>query len=445
MPSSDASAPVVPDAIYAETVAALFARQPSRMVPDLERIQTLSELLGRPDQAYPSIHITGTNGKTSISALITKLLSALGLTAGTYTSPHLQDVRERIRIAGEPISQAAFVNALDELAPYLGEVDARHPERLTFFEVLTALAFSSFADAPVDVGVFEVGMGGTWDATNLVRGDVAVIGRVAKDHPELGSTPVEIAHEKAGIIKEGSVVVSATQLPEVADIIAARASDVGARLVVVGRDFGVDRSRAVGGQLLELRGVADHHSDVLLPLHGAHQAENAAVALAAVEAFLGFAGGLDTQVVQEAFAAVHVPGRLEVIPRLKQAPVLLDGAHNPAGIGAFAKAIVDEFGFRNRVVILGVLGDKDIDSMVGSVLGAADHLIITQPPSARAATTEQVAKIARAMGAVVEEAPDVQTALERATGVAGEEDVIAVTGSLYTVGAARDALGLDVA
>ncbi|MEX0658759.1 MAG: folylpolyglutamate synthase/dihydrofolate synthase family protein [Egibacteraceae bacterium] len=431
---------------YEAAVARLFARQPTRMVPDLDRMATLVELLGRPDQAVPAIQITGTNGKTSIAAMVTSLLGALGLSAGTFTSPHLQDLRERIRVAGEPISRVDVAEALDYLEPFLAEVDTRHPDRTTFFEVLTALAMATFADRPVDVGVYEVGMGGRWDATNLVRGEVAVLARVSVDHPELGSDAPAVAQEKVGIIKDGAVVVSGPQEPEVADIVAGAAERAGGRLVVAGRDFGVgSRELAVGGQQLDLRGVTGAVTGVYLPLHGVHQADNAACALAAVEGFLGFAGGLDPEVVREGFAAVRSPGRLEVVRRTDASTVVLDGAHNPAGARALATALHEEFAFRHRVVVLGVLGDKDVEGIVDALLPVADHLVLTAPPSSRAAPADRLTKAVGRRTATVEVADDVATALELASGLAGEEDAVVVTGSLYTVGAARAALGLGVA
>ena len=429
---------------YDDVVRELFARQPHRMVPDLDRIRTLTELLGRPDQGFPAIQVTGTNGKTTVSLMISALLGALGLSAGTYTSPHLQDVRERIRVAGEPISREEVVQGLAYLEPFLAETDSRHPDPVTFFEVLTALSFEHFADKPVDVGVYEVGMGGAWDATNLVRGEVAVINRISLDHLELGSTVEAIAREKAGIVKDGAVVVSAEQEDEAEDVIAAAAEQHGARLVVMGRDFDiVERGLAVGGQYLTLRGVTGEIDEVYLPLHGAHQARNAALALAAVEGFLGFAGGLDPEVVREGFAAVRSPGRIEVIRRGAWAPVVLDGAHNPAGAATLAETLRAEFGYRSRVFVLGVLGDKDVEGIVEALLPMADHVVVTEPPSGRAAPADRIAKVLQAAGTTFETAPDVATALELASGVAGEEDAVVVTGSLYMVGAARDALGLE--
>ncbi|MPZ87804.1 MAG: dihydrofolate synthase [Nitriliruptorales bacterium] len=431
------------EAAYAAAVAELNARQPSRMVPDLDRITTLAELLGRPERSYPSVQVTGTNGKTTTVAMISGLFGALGLVAGSYISPHLQDVRERIRIAMEPIPGAELAQRLAELAPFLVEVDARHPERVTYFEALTALAFTHFADAPVEVGVFEVGMGGRWDATNLVRGEVAVLTPISLDHPELGSVVEEIAGEKAGIIKDGAVVVSAAQQPDPARTIEQAAQRHGGQLVVAGRDFSVlQRRKAVGGQQLDLRGVTGEFAEVYLPLHGAHQATNAACALAAVEGFLGFAGGLDPEVVREGFAAVRAPGRLEVIQRDGAPTVVLDGAHNPGGARALASALREEFAFLRRLLVIGVLGDKDIDGIIAELAPLADHVVVTEPPSTRAADPDDVAKAVQGRGIAFEVADDVAEALERAQEEAAPGDGVIVTGSLYTVGAARDALGL---
>ena len=428
-----------------EIVARLYARQPGRMVPDLDRITLLAELLGRPDQAYPSIQVTGTNGKGSIGAMVTALLGALGLKAGTYSSPHLQDVRERIRVAGEPIAVSDFTEALGALQPYLAEIDARTEQAVSFFEVLTALAFAWFADAPVDVGVFEVGMGGTWDATNLVRGEVAALGTIGVDHPELGDTPEKVAREKLGICKPGAVIVSGQQADEVQPLVVERAQQVDGRLVQLGSDFAVTkRELAVGGQLVTLQGVTGEVRDVYVPLHGRHQADNAAIALAAVEGFLGFAGGLDADVIRNGFAAVRMPGRLEVVRRTDRSPVILDGAHNPLGAAALAEALVSEFAVRNRVVVMAMLGDKDVETVMGLLAPAIDHLVVTRVGNARTADPDRLAAAARDHGLTCETASDMEHALELASGLATAEDAVIVTGSLYAVGEARDLLGLPV-
>ena len=431
---------------YDAAIDQLFARQPNRMIPDLDRMRDLCDLLGHPEQAYPVIHVTGTNGKTTTTAMIAALLASLGLSAGSYTSPHLQDVRERIRVAGEPVDRERVTSGLAYLQPFLERVDATHPEPVTFFEVLTVLALTHFGDAPVDVAVMEVGMGGRWDATNVVNGQVAVLTDISLDHPELGSEVATVAGEKAGIIKPAAAVVSAAQPDEAMAVIEQAATEAGGRLVVAGRDFGVlDRRTAVGGQHLHLHGVTGDVPDIYLPLHGLHQAANAAYALVAVEAFLGFAGGIDPDVIRAGFAAVRSPGRLEVVRFDDAAPVLLDGAHNAAGIASLAIALANEFAFRNRVVVLGILGDKDLDAMVENLRPIADHVVVTQPPSERAAPADQLEKIVRAAGISVEVADTVAEALDSARGVAADTDAVVVTGSLYTVGAARSALGLEPA
>jgi len=438
--------PTSTDAAYEAAVRELFARQPNRMIPDLDRITALCDLLGHPEQAYPAIHVTGTNGKTTTVAMISALLGSLGLSAGSYTSPHLQDVRERIRVAGEPVDRDVMAAGLDYLVPFLEHVDADHPEPVTFFEVLTALAFSHFADAPVDVGIFEVGMGGRWDATNVVSAPVAVLTDISLDHPELGSVVETVAAEKAGIVKPGATVVSAAQPDPAMEVVATAARKADGRLVVAGRDFGVlDRQTAVGGQVLTLQGVTAEVSDVFVPLHGLHQAANAAYALAAVEGFFGFAGGIDPDVIREGFAAVRAPGRLEVIRAEDTAPVILDGAHNAAGARALATALATEFAFRHRVFVLGILADKDLEAMVAALLPVAHHIVVTRAPSERGAPADRLAKIVSAAGHSVEEAGDVAEALELATGLAGDTDAVVVTGSLYTVGAARTALGFEPA
>jgi dihydrofolate synthase/folylpolyglutamate synthase len=438
--------PDLTDKAYDAAVAALFARQPNRMVPDLDRIRALCDLLGHPEQAYPAVHITGTNGKTTTSAMVSALFGAMGLSAGTYTSPHLQDVRERIRVAGEPVSRETVAAGLAYLQPFLERVDSEHPDPVTFFEVLTALALVHFTDAPVDVAVIEVGMGGRWDATNVVDGQVAVLTDISLDHPVLGARLDAVAGEKSGIIKPGATTVSAAQPAEAMAVIEAAAAAADSRLVVAGRDFGVlERATAVGGQHLHLRGVTMEVEDVFLPLHGLHQSANAAYALVAIEAFFGFASEIDPDVIREGFAAVRSPGRLEVVRPPEGPPVVLDGAHNPAGARSLAVALANEFAFRNRVFVLGILGDKDIEAMITELQPVADHVVVVQPSSERAASVERLEKAVRAAGISVETAPTVAEGLEQARGVAGELDAVIVTGSLYTVGAARDALGLEPA
>ncbi len=428
---------------------ALMARGLGRMVPDLTRITELSGLLGDPQQAYPSVHVTGTNGKGSVVRLVAALCSAAGITAGTYTSPDLQTVRERLSLAGRPIGPTRFAEVYDEVAPLAELVDAHARERhgddadtVTYFELLTAMAGWWFADAPVDVGVFEVGMGGSWDATNLVRGDVAVLNVIDTDHPELGATPEEVAREKVGIIKPGAQVISAHQTPEVAAIIEDAVADAGATLWRLGEDLEVaSRAVAVGGQLVSLR-VGDRVvDDVLLPLYGAHQADNAALALGAFAALTDASfDAMDDEVVRHGLGAAQVPGRLEVVHR--DPTVVLDGAHNPHGARAAAAAMDEAFGFRELVLVAACLDGRDVEGILAPFQKLATHVIVTRAPSPRAAPLEQMQSAALAVwgdrGVVVEAAVDLTTALSLAETVAREGDGVLVVGSLTTAGAARE-------
>lgn len=328
----------------------LTARFPeSRPQPSLDRIRALVDLLGEPQRAYPVIHVTGTNGKTSTSRMIDTLLRAFNLRTGRYTSPHVESVTERISIDGEPISVARFVETYDDVAPYVRLVDAQQPVRMSYFEVLVGMAYAAFADAPVDVAVVEVGMGGAWDATNVADGQVAVVTPISLDHTHyLGDTTEQIAREKAGIIKPGTLAILAQQPLDAAQVLLRRAVEVDATVAREGLEFGVlRRDVAMGGQLLRLQGLGGVYDEVFLPLHGAHQAHNASCALAAVEAFFGGKQQLDADVVRQAFATVTSPGRLEVVRR--GPTVLLDAAHNPAGARATAEALTEAFTFTRLV------------------------------------------------------------------------------------------------
>ncbi|HET7517597.1 MAG TPA: cyanophycin synthetase, partial [Actinomycetes bacterium] len=347
-----------------------------------------------------------------------------------------------------------FAETWAYLRPFLAEVDRASDQPVTFYEALTALAFLWFAELPVDAQVVEVGMGGTWDATNLVNGEVAIINRVALDHPELGGTPAAVASEKAGIIKRGATVVSHAQDDDVLAVIAERAAGLDARLLVAERDFGVERRRqAVGGQLLDLRTPSGTFTDVLVPLHGRHQADNAAGALVAVEAFLGAHEGawgpgtdapaserrhLDHDTVRAGFAAVTSPGRLEVMSR--QPLVLLDGAHNPAGARALAAALLEEFVVDRRTLVVACLADKDIQGILRELAPATGRLVVTANRNPRAAPAERLRKEAEILGLHAEVAPDVATAVRRAIDGTAETEAVVVTGSLHTVGEARDLL-----
>ncbi len=428
---------------------ALEARYPTRMVPDLDRIVDLLDLLGDPHRAYPSIHLTGTNGKTSTARMVDGLLRELGVRTGRHTSPHLESVTERICIDGEPLPPARFAAVYDEVAPFAELVDGRHPDRVTFFELLTAMGFAAFADAPVDVAVVEVGLGGRWDATNVVQAPVAVVTPISLDHVGiLGSTIGEIAAEKAGIIYPGATVVSAPQPESAGVVLAARVAEVGASIVREGIDFGVrSRSVAVGGQLLELQGLAGSYPEVFLPLYGEHQASNAACALAAVEAFVGATerGPLDAEGVRAAFAAVRSPGRLEILRR--SPTVLIDGAHNPAGAAALAAALDDAFTFDRLVAVIAVLDDKDAAGLLEELEPVVSSVVVTTNSSPRAMSVEVLAGTAREVfgedrvevSARLDDAIDLAVAGAESQAAIGGAGVI-ITGSIVTVGEARHLL-----
>ncbi|MFC7545434.1 bifunctional folylpolyglutamate synthase/dihydrofolate synthase [Plantactinospora sp. GCM10030261] len=418
------------------------------MVFDLSRIQELLDLLGSPQRAYPSIHLTGTNGKTSTARMIDSLLRAFGLHTGRYTSPHLETVRERIGLDGEPVSEERFVATYREVAPLAALVDQRSDEPLTYFDMTTALAFAAFADAPVDIAVVEVGLGGAEDSTNVLNAGVAVITPIGLDHTEwLGDRIEDIALAKAGIIHAGATVVTAAQEEEAARPILERCAEVNATIAREGSEFGVlRRAVAVGGQVLSLQGLGGVYEEVFIPLHGAHQAQNAAVALAAVEAFLG-AGAkrqLDVATVREGFAATSSPGRLE---RVRSAPtILLDGAHNAQGMAATATALGEEFAFSRLVAVVAVLADKDAASMLELLEPVVDFVVVTRNSSPRAMPAEELGTIAGEIFGPdrVEIAPEMPDAIESAvanaeTEVEGELSGVGVvvTGSVVTVADAR--------
>jgi len=383
----------------------ILGRAPEHdLVPSLDRIAAVIGLLGDPQRSYPVVHVSGTNGKTSTTRLIERLLREHGLRTGRFTSPHLTDVRERISLDGAPLSREAFVAVYDEVLPYVDLVDAKSAEhggpRMTFFEVLVAMAYAAFADAPIDVAAVEVGMGGSWDATNVADGVVAVLTPIALDHERfLGRDLVSIATEKAGIIKPGAVAVLSRQPAPAAEVLLRRVAEVDATVAREGVEFGVLRHEvALGGQLLALQGLAGVYEEVFLPLHGSHQAGNAACALAAVEAFLGAragdagAGGLDPDLVRAAFADVDSPGRLEVVRR--HPTVLVDAAHNPAGAEALAEALAESFGFARLVGLVGVMADKDAEGILAALEPVLDEIVVTRSASPRAMPVADLAAIA---------------------------------------------------
>lgn len=442
------------ESVYAE----LLGRAPeNKMEPRLAPLFRAMEILGEPNKAFPIIHITGTNGKTSTARMIEAGLRAHGLSTGRYTSPHLSKVTERISIDGSPVPDDTFVRIWDEIRPYLDIVDkelvAEGQPRLTYFECLTILGFAVFADQPVNVAVMEVGLGGITDATNVGDGQVAVITPISLDHTDLlGDTTEDIAYEKAGIIKPGGFLVSAAQPVDAAQVLLEKAKDVQVPFRFEGVEFGVaSRTVAVGGQVVTIQGLAGRYEDLLLPLHGAHQAENAAVAVAALEAFLG--GGekeLDAEILQEAFASVTSPGRLEVV---RTAPtIIVDAAHNPEGIRVSAEAIHEAFTLTKLVVVVGVLKEKDAEEILRQLkesLGdLAAEYCFTQSNSPRAVPAEDLEELALDLGFGednVHVAAQLDDALEWAVERAESNDDLSggvlVTGSITLVAEARILLG----
>ncbi|MFI9813548.1 bifunctional tetrahydrofolate synthase/dihydrofolate synthase [Saccharothrix variisporea] len=425
----------------------------TKLEPSVDRIKALAEILGDPQTSYPVIHIGGTNGKTSTSRMVDALLTRVGLRTGRYTSPHLQLVTERINVDNAPISPERYVEVYRDVEPYIGIVDSRSEVPMSKFEVLTGMAFAAFADAPVDAAVIEVGMGGRWDATNIADGKIAVLCPIGLDHTEyLGDSLEGIAEEKAGIIKPGAVALLAEQDPAVERVLLQRVAEVDATVARQGSEFGVlQRDVAVGGQMLRLQGLGGVYDEIFLPLHGAHQAANAALALAAVEAFFGAGADrqLDIEAVREAFATVASPGRLE---RVRSAPtVLVDAAHNPHGARALAKALDEEFGFRKLVAVVGVMDDKDAVGILSELEPVVNEIVLTANSSPRAMDPDLLAGVAIPIFGedrmVVQ--PHLVDAIEEAVRLAEEDDDggvvsgggVVVTGSVVTAGEARALFG----
>ena len=408
-------------------------RSPAAAERRLDRIRALVGLAGDPQDSYPVLHLTGTNGKGSTARMLTALLVERGLSVGTYTSPHLQRVNERLAWNGAPIADDQLVEVVHAMAG----LETLLESRPTHFELLTAIALRWFADIAVDAAVVEVGLGGRWDATNVVDADVAVVTNVSLDHVEtIGPDLADIATEKAGIVKPGTTLVLGETEPALTPIFhSSDAKAVWERDV----DFGCSANQlAHGGRLLDLWTPGGRYEGVLVPAHGAFQGDNAAIALAAAQAF--FDAPLDPEVVVDAFAGVRLPGRLEVVAR---SPLcVLDGAHNPAGAQAATAAIAETFaGVSGRILVIGLLAGRDPTEMLGAMGAGECRLVITcPPPSPRALAPEEVADAAAAMDVDVEVADSVPEAVALALSLATPEEMVLVTGSLYVVGAARAAL-----
>jgi dihydrofolate synthase/folylpolyglutamate synthase len=436
---------------YRKVEAELNARGYTRMVFDLSRIEAVLDLLGSPQRAYPAIHLTGTNGKTSTARMIDSLVRAHGLRTGLYTSPHLSSVRERICIDGVPASEETFVEIYREVAPAAQFLDERDgsADTLTYFDLTTAMALAAFADAPVDVAVVEVGLGGAEDSTNVLQANTCVITPIGLDHMQwLGDTVSDIATAKAGIIYSGATVICAAQPDEAMRPIVERCVEVGATVAREGHEFGVlRRELAVGGQVLTIQGLGGVYEEVFVPLHGAHQAQNAALALAAVEAFMGAGAStrqLDPDVVREGFAMASSPGRLE---RVRMSPtILIDAAHNAHGMAATVTALQEEFSFSRLVAVLAVLADKDVAPILELLEPVVDVVVCTRNTSPRALSAESLAEIAAEVfgDQRVHVQPYLPDAIEAAvtlaeTEVEGELSGVGVliTGSVVTVADAR--------
>ena len=428
------------DAVY----SALLTRQGEQWVqPRVERTARLLAYLDDPQKTYRVVHVTGTNGKTSTSRIVESIVRAHGLRTGLFTSPHLERFTERVMVDGAPIDDGVVADAWDEIAPFVDLVDAELSASgdapLTFFELLTALAFVAFADAPVDVAVIEVGMGGSWDSTNTADGDVAVFAPIDLDHADrLGDTIAEIATVKSGIIKQGAAAVSAQQDATALEVLRAAAASREATLAVEGDAFGLTTQRlAVGGQQISVQGLAGTYDELYLPLYGAHQGHNAALAIAAVESLIGGAAqALAPDVVADGLAQVTSPGRLQL---LGVAPtVLVDSAHNPHGARALVQALGDSFDFDEWGVVLGAFGDKDVAGIVGTIAPAATHVFATAPDSERAADPDAIADLVEAAGGAVTVHRDLPEAAEaaRAWAAQGERRAVVIAGSVVLAGEA---------
>jgi dihydrofolate synthase/folylpolyglutamate synthase len=423
---------------------ALLARWPeTRIAPTLERISALTDILGSPQLTYPTIHIGGTNGKTTTSRMVDSLLFEMGLRTGRFTSPHLESYLERISINGQPINAAELIFSYNDISPYLDLIDSKFENPISFFEAITALAFAAFAEHPIDVGVIEVGMGGEWDATNVVQAGVSVITPIGLDHTEyLGNTITEIAQTKGGILKPGGFGVFAQQVPDAAIELLRKAAEVGIDVAREGVEYSLtSRAVAVGGQLISVSGLNESFDDIFLPLHGKHQAANAATALVAVEAFFGDTA-LDHDAVRAGFAAVTSPGRCEVVHR--DPTILLDAAHNPHGAKALAETITNEFTFDEVIGVVASFGDKDVRGILLELEPIMNEIIVTSNSSPRAMKLSDLEKLANEIfgkdrvTAIESLSAAIDQAIKDAKRPLSDDSVgVLITGSVITVGESR--------
>ncbi len=430
----------------------LLARWPeTRIDPSLDRIAALADILGSPQLSYPTIHIAGTNGKTTTTRLIDSLLFELGLRTGRFTSPHLQSILERVAINGSPISEGLFIKAYEDIYPYLGMIDEKMPHPISFFEAITALSFVAFAEYPVDVGIFECGMGGEWDSTNVIESKVSVVTPIGFDHMEyLGDTLEKIAQTKSGIIKENTFAVLAKQEREAAQVLIDRCLDTNSTPIREGVEYEVlKRSVAVGGQLISIRGVYGIYEDLFLPIHGRHQASNAATALATVEVFVG-EHALNNELVRSAFAGATSPGRFEVVHR--NPTVIIDAAHNPHGAKSLKETINSEFNFDLVIGLVAAMGDKDISGLLEELEPVMSKIIVTRNSSKRSATLDEIDTLARkifgsdrviAIESLVEAINQGLSLAKDTIAIQDKSCALLITGSVVTAGEARTFLAKE--
>ena len=423
---------------YEEAVAFLDRHIGLGMRPGLERTRVLLDLMANPQESYPIVHITGSNGKTSTSRIAAAIVSAHGLAVGSFTSPHLERVEERLGVNGHHATAREFADAVADVAPFADLLERRTGGRPTYFELTAAMAFAWFAERAVDVGVIEVGLGGRLDSTNVADGRVAVLTGVSKEHVRvLGATLREIAIEKLAIVKPGSILVTGPLPPEAENEAERRVAELGIQRWKYGVDYRLqDAALAVGGWMVDIEGVYETYEDVFLPLHGRYQTRNLAVAVAAIESLFGRA--LDPGALREGVAAATSPGRLEVIDH--RPLTIVDGSHNEEGFGVLAESLDEEFPLLEWTVILGALGDKDLEGMICHLRGKVRRLFATAPVSDRAIPAEEVAGVARSvLGSDVEvrEVAGVEAAVREGIAAAGEDGGVIATGSLYVAGEAR--------
>ena len=425
---------------------ALLNRWPeTRIAPTLDRIAALADILGSPQLSYPTIHIAGTNGKTTTTRLIDSLCFELGMRTGRFTSPHLESFLERISINGEPISAEGMIATYNDIALYLDLIDSKMPNKLSFFEAMCALSFVAFAEFPVDVGIFECGMGGEWDSTNVINAAVSVVTPIGFDHMEyLGDTLEKIATTKSGIIKEGSFAVLARQEAEVAQVLTHKCAQVDATPIREGIEYSVkSRALAIGGQLVSIAGVYGEYNDLFLPLHGAHQAANAATAIAAVEVFAGETK-LDEEVVRAALVNATSPGRCEIV--MRNPTVIVDAAHNPHGAHSLKQTLSEEFDFDAVIGVVAPMGDKDVSGILEELEGVMSRIIVSRNSSHRAASVEELFDTAREIfGAERVQQSEtlisaISSAVEQAkiqNAVQDSNVAVVIAGSVVTAGEAR--------